>query len=441
MTDDEEVALYDPTGEVVGSAPRSVVRARNLGHAASSVVVRDPMGRVYLHRRTTTKDVYPGLLDFAAGGVVLAGEDPAVGAVREVEEELGVSGVPLEPRGVTHYADEHTDHVAVQFVTTWDGPIRWQPEEVSWGEWVTVEELVRRLDEEPATLVPDSRAVWSATVRSWAADQVPLEQGWDNVTTLVEGRWVDRVARRPEAESGLLAEVGLLTLLAEGLPLEVPRPVVLDQDPLRVRHTLLEGTAVDPLALTAADGRLFARFLTALHATPPALAAEARCPSASDDARHRIAGVARFRDVVLPALPAAVQRAGDSLLGRVATVREQALCHGDLVAEHVLGHHGHLSGVIGWGDARVTDPALDLAWALNATSGPFAQAVADGIRADGDVRARSRDWWALAPWFEVEHELEREVEGRGHGDADAHGEDLQRAHRVLVDRLLWWQGA
>ncbi len=171
MAVDEVVALYDEAGEVVGSAPRTGKRARNLRHAASSIVVRDPLGRIYLHRRTETKDVYPGLLDFAAGGVVLAGEDPADGAVREVGEELGVVGVPLEPLGVADYADEHTSYRAVRFVVTWDGPIRWQPEEVSWGEWVTVEELVRRVDAVADTLVPDSVAVWSETLRSWHTER------------------------------------------------------------------------------------------------------------------------------------------------------------------------------------------------------------------------------------------------------------------------------
>lgn len=167
MAHDERVALYDEAGEVAGSARRSVMRSRNLRHAASSVVVRDPLGRVYLHRRTTTKDVYPGLLDFAAGGVVLAGEDPDLGAVREVEEELGVSGVRLEPLGVADYADEHTRYRAFRYVVTWDGPIRWQPEEVAWGEWVTVEDLVRRIDDEAGSIVPDSVAVWAETVRAW----------------------------------------------------------------------------------------------------------------------------------------------------------------------------------------------------------------------------------------------------------------------------------
>ena len=169
---DEVVALYDDEGRVVGRAPRSAVRAENLRHAASSVVVRDGYGRVYLHRRTTTKDVYPGLLDFCAGGVVLAGEDPAACAVREAEEELGVHGVPLVPLGTADYADDATRYRAFRFVTTYDGSIRWQPEEVSWGQWVTLETLVRRLDDESSGLVPDSVAVWGDILRAWAADRV-----------------------------------------------------------------------------------------------------------------------------------------------------------------------------------------------------------------------------------------------------------------------------
>ena len=168
---DELVALYDERGHVVGQVLRSTMRRENLWHAASSVVVCDPLGRVYLHRRTTTKDVYPGLLDFAAGGVVLAGEDPALGAVREAEEELGVRGVPLQPWGVVAYEDAHTRYHAHRFTVEWAGPIRWQPEEVSWGAWVDLGHLVQRLDGEAATVVPDSAAVWGDVLRRWQADR------------------------------------------------------------------------------------------------------------------------------------------------------------------------------------------------------------------------------------------------------------------------------
>ncbi len=76
---DEEVALYDPDdpgGRVTGHAPRSRVRADNLPHAATAVAVRDAHGRIYVHRRTDTKDLFPGAHDVWAGGVVGAGEDP-----------------------------------------------------------------------------------------------------------------------------------------------------------------------------------------------------------------------------------------------------------------------------------------------------------------------------------------------------------------------------
>jgi len=438
MADDEVVALYDEAGQVSGSSPRSVMRARNLRHAASSIVVRDSLGRVYLHRRTTTKDVYPGLLDLAAGGVVLAGEDPAVGAVREVEEELGVAGVPLQPIGVADYADEHTRYRAFRFVVTWDGPIRWQPEEVSWGEWVTVEELVRRFDEESDSIVPDSVAVWSSLVRGWHADRVPLRQGWDSAATLVERRWVDRAALRPEVDTALLAEAVLLPAIADGLPVEVPRPVVLDRAPLRLRHVLVAGEAVDPARLTSADGEVFAAFLQVLHATPLPLAADAGCPSAADDHVERAARVERFRHAVLPFLPPGHRSTAEALLERVSTVGEQALCHGDLVSEHVLARDGRLSGVIDWGDTRVTDPALDLAWALNATSVAFAEAVAGAADVDDDARARARDWWALEPWSVAARR--RAVPPATEG-LDDPAPSLRRDLDLVVTRLEWWRDA
>ena len=164
---DELVAQFDASGNLVGACRRSVMRRDNLWHAASSIVVRGPADGVYLHRRTLSKDVFPGLLDFAAGGVVLADEDPAVGALRELDEELGVHGADLVPLGVVTYADDHTRYHAHRFFTTWDGAIRWQPEEVAWGDWVPLRDLVRRVDREPGTFVPDSVAVWLSVLRRW----------------------------------------------------------------------------------------------------------------------------------------------------------------------------------------------------------------------------------------------------------------------------------
>ncbi|HQR26961.1 MAG TPA: NUDIX domain-containing protein [Nocardioides sp.] len=165
---EEQVALYDEHGLPCGSAPRSRMRAENLRHAATAVVVRDPAGRVYVHRRSATKDLYPGRRDFAAGGVVAAGEDPADAARRELAEELGVSGVALVDLGAGDYADGHTRVHAFCFTVTWDGLIRWQPEEVVHGEWMEPAALLVAVREEPEDFMPDTLAL----LGDWLADQV-----------------------------------------------------------------------------------------------------------------------------------------------------------------------------------------------------------------------------------------------------------------------------
>jgi isopentenyldiphosphate isomerase len=161
MAADELVALYDPaddTGVVTGSARRGEVRARNLPHAATAVLVRNSRGQVYLHRRTDTKDVYPGLYDVWAGGCVDAGEEPYDAARRELAEELGVTGVQLVPVFRAWYRDENTHYLAFGYEAVWDGPVVHQPEEVAEGGWVDWEELLRRLEDPAWPFVPDGRA-------------------------------------------------------------------------------------------------------------------------------------------------------------------------------------------------------------------------------------------------------------------------------------------
>ncbi|WP_433025623.1 phosphotransferase [Actinomycetospora sp. CA-053990] len=49
--------------------------------------------------------------------------------------------------------------------------------------------------------------------------RVPIGSGWDSDAVLVDGRWVERTARRPAAEAGLRREARLLPWLAAWLPL------------------------------------------------------------------------------------------------------------------------------------------------------------------------------------------------------------------------------
>jgi 8-oxo-dGTP pyrophosphatase MutT (NUDIX family) len=176
--EDELVAVYDAAGQVTGAAPRGIVYGRGLWHAATGVLVRSCDGeRVVLHRRTADKLIFPGAWDCWAGGVVGPGEDPADAAVRELAEELGITGVPLEPLPVATFDDGKVRYHAFTYEARWDGPLRPQESEVAWVGWVSVNELVIRLtDPLRWPFAPDGRAAaerWLSAVRRSAAPRSP----------------------------------------------------------------------------------------------------------------------------------------------------------------------------------------------------------------------------------------------------------------------------
>ncbi|WP_252438439.1 NUDIX hydrolase [Pseudonocardia humida] len=159
----EPVALFDAAGRVVGVAPRGVVYRDGLWHGATGVLVRSGDGeRVYVHRRSADKLVFPGAHDCWAGGVIGPGESPEDAAARELAEELGVRGVPLQP--IERFAwDGFAEDAGIRchtftYEVRWDGPLHHQPEEVVWGAWVTLDGLRAMLADPMAwPFVPDGR--------------------------------------------------------------------------------------------------------------------------------------------------------------------------------------------------------------------------------------------------------------------------------------------
>lgn len=398
--DEEVVALYDAGGRPDGTAPRSVMRAQNLHHAATAVIVRDPWGRIYVHRRTHTKDVYPSRWDFAAGGVLLAAEDPVEGARRELAEELGVTS-ELVPLGEADYTDAHTSYHAFLFLTTWDGPITPQPEEVAYGAWLSVEHLLERIADPEIEFMPDTVALLGTWLRERALDQVQPEQGWDSTATVVEGCWLDRRPRYSDYEMQLRTETRLMPRLAPLLPLPVPVPIVLDEHPLRVRHQMIPGSPAPADGLDAEEGRRLGEFLRCLHDMPVNIYLESGLPDAVAARAELLATLERFLHRVQPLLPEELRPQGSELLRSVALRTPTTLVHGDLGPGHVLCEDGRISGIIDWSDARVSDPALDLAWALYGAPDPFSEAVATSYGVTDDELVRALGWYRLGPWYEV----------------------------------------
>lgn len=151
---DELVDIVDMDDHVVGVATRAEMRSRNLRHRCAEIVVMNTAGEIYVHQRTETKDVYPGMYDMVVGGVLASGESWEDGAARELAEETGIAGTALRFL-LGHIFDGPQERALMRlYEVTWDGLVTPQPEEIASGEFVSFEELDRMLAEHP--FCPDS---------------------------------------------------------------------------------------------------------------------------------------------------------------------------------------------------------------------------------------------------------------------------------------------
>ncbi|MEN8189654.1 MAG: NUDIX hydrolase YfcD [Thermodesulfobacteriota bacterium] len=148
---DEIVQVVDRDNKETGAVSRKVMRAQALIHRACYILVFNDAGELYLQKRTETKDLYPGCWDVAAGGVVLAGESYEKSAVRELAEELGVDGVSFTTLFDSFFEEEDNRVWGRIFTCTHNGPFTLQKEEVQYGQFMTVDDILELSNREPFT--------------------------------------------------------------------------------------------------------------------------------------------------------------------------------------------------------------------------------------------------------------------------------------------------
>jgi len=157
---DEIFDVVNERDEVVGRATRREVHGRGLRHRAVHILVFDAAGRVFLQKRSMTKDMSPGMWDSSCSGHVDSGEDYDVAAVRELGEEIGVHGAKPERWFRINACAETSQEFCWVYRLRHDGPFTLHPGEIERGEWLAPDELARKMSARPGDYCSAFTLLW-----------------------------------------------------------------------------------------------------------------------------------------------------------------------------------------------------------------------------------------------------------------------------------------
>jgi isopentenyl-diphosphate Delta-isomerase len=149
----EQVVLVTENDEQIGTAEKLLAHQRNLLHRAFSIFIHNGNGEVLLQKRALTKYHSGGLWTNTCCSHPRPGEDLVAAGKRRLQEEMGFSTELVAKFFFVYQADldnnlsEHElDHV---LVGEFNGQFAPNPEEASEVKWITIEELITDVTENP----------------------------------------------------------------------------------------------------------------------------------------------------------------------------------------------------------------------------------------------------------------------------------------------------
>lgn len=100
---DEYIDIADINGKLIGKSElKSVIHQKGLYHHTAHIWFYTPNGEILLSQRSAKKVICPLMWDVSVAGHIDAGETIKSGAIREIQEEIGltIKDVDLKPVGI-----------------------------------------------------------------------------------------------------------------------------------------------------------------------------------------------------------------------------------------------------------------------------------------------------------------------------------------------------
>jgi isopentenyldiphosphate isomerase len=151
-----DVTIVDEQDTVVGAMQRDDAIRQGKIYRISVVCLFNSIGELFLQKRGPNIEL-PNLWCESAGGHVDKDEEYQDAATRELEEELGITNVPLTEVATFYSESPHGPYVAKKFFRVYkamtDKPVVINRDEIADGAWVSTAEIARRLEDNPQQFI------------------------------------------------------------------------------------------------------------------------------------------------------------------------------------------------------------------------------------------------------------------------------------------------
>lgn len=152
---------YDEHGCELELVERAQVHRLGLWHRSSVIYLFHPDGRLYVQKRAACKDLYEDLFDHSVGEHLIPGETHVEAAHRGLHEELGLTGIELDPLGSERRLRNAIPQQGIRdnefqqvFKGVYEGKMRLDPEEVSQVRLFSIAQLSILIKQQPEIFTP-----------------------------------------------------------------------------------------------------------------------------------------------------------------------------------------------------------------------------------------------------------------------------------------------
>jgi isopentenyldiphosphate isomerase len=168
---DEYIDIINNSGEISGeTCLKSEAHKKGLYHASVHIWIINENNQILIQKRAADKDTFPNLWDISVAGHISAGELPINAAIREVEEEVGISikknqlqYIGASTKKIIHkpdFIDYELHHIYICRLNFNISELKIQKEEVSEIKLISLNKLILAVELNNPNFVPHGKTYY-----------------------------------------------------------------------------------------------------------------------------------------------------------------------------------------------------------------------------------------------------------------------------------------